>query len=258
MADFNLDPEVLAEQYISEEFSIADSKAALDGAKFILMERFTEQADLLAQLRSIIADKGMLMSSVSKDKEQEGEKFRDYFDYREPISKVPPHRALALFRGRKESVLSLKLDIPDLGYADYHPCEAAIANTFETPYCPDGDFTNKPAASQWLTEVVRWTWRVKLLMQIENDLLGDLRDVAEAEAIKVFADNLKDVLLSSPAGQRATLLVSIPDCVRVSKWLSLIARVNMLMTPRFIRMCLKINGTSRYRYSSQASEKSIK
>lgn len=205
MADFNLDPEVLAEQYISEEFSIADSKAALDGAKFILMERFTEQADLLAQLRSIIADKGMLMSSVSKDKEQEGEKFRDYFDYQEAISKVPPHRALALFRGRKESVLSLKLDIPDLGYADYHPCEAAIASTFETPYCPDGDFTNKPAASKWLTEVVRWTWRVKLLMQIENDLLGDLRDVAEAEAIKVFADNLKDVLLSSPAGQRATL-----------------------------------------------------
>jgi uncharacterized protein len=205
MADFKLDPEVLAEQYISEEFSIADSKAALDGAKFILMERFTEQADLLAQLRSIIADKGMLMSSVSKDKEQEGEKFRDYFDYQEAISKVPPHRALALFRGRKESVLSLKLDIPGLGYADYHPCEAAIANTFETPYCPDGDFTNKPAASKWLTEVVRWTWRVKLLMQIETDLLGDLRDVAEAEAIKVFADNLKDVLLSSPAGQRATL-----------------------------------------------------
>lgn len=205
MADFSLDPDVLAEQYISEEFSIADSKAALDGAKFILMERFTEQADLLARLRSIIADKGMLMSSVSKDKEQEGEKFRDYFDYQEAISKVPPHRALALFRGRKESILSLKLDIPDLGYADYHPCEAAIANTFETPYCPDGDFSNKPAASKWLTEVVRWTWRVKLLMQIENDLLGDLRDVAEAEAIKVFADNLKDVLLSSPAGQRATL-----------------------------------------------------
>jgi uncharacterized protein len=205
MADFSLVPEVLAEQYINEEFNIADSKAALDGAKFILMERFTEQADLLSQLRRIIADKGMLMSSVSKDKEQEGEKFRDYFDYQEAISKVPPHRALALFRGRKESVLSLKLDIPDLGYADYHPCEAAIANTFEIPYCPDGDFSNKPAASQWLTEVVRWTWRVKLLMQIENDLLGDLRDVAEAEAIKVFADNLKDVLLSSPAGQRATL-----------------------------------------------------
>jgi uncharacterized protein len=205
MANFELDPEVLAEQYLSEEFGIADGKSALDGAKFILMERFTEHADLLARLRSIIADKGMLMSSVSKDKEEEGEKFRDYFDYREPIAKVPPHRALALFRGRKESILSLKLDIPDLGYADFHPCEAAIANTFDTPYCPDGDLSGKPAASKWLTEVVRWTWRVKLLMQIENDLLGSLRETAEAEAIKVFADNLKDVLLASPAGQRATI-----------------------------------------------------
>jgi uncharacterized protein len=205
MADFSLDPEVLAEQYISEEFSITDGKTALDGAKFILMERFTEHADLLARLRQIIADKGMLMSSVSKDKEEAGEKFRDYFDYREPISQVPPHRALALFRGRKESILSLKLDIPDLGYADFHPCEAAIANVFEIPYCPNSDFSGKPAASKWLTEVVRWTWRVKLLMQIENDLLGNLRELAETEAIKVFADNLKDVLLASPAGQRATM-----------------------------------------------------
>ncbi|MFT4608110.1 MAG: hypothetical protein ACI9V8_000188 [Urechidicola sp.] len=205
MADFNVDPEVLAEQYLNAEFNIPDSKAALDGAKFILMERFTEHADLLARLRQIIADKGMLMSNVSKDKEEAGEKFRDYFDYREPISKVPPHRALALFRGRKESILSLKLDIPDLGYADFHPCEAAIANVFEIPYCPDSDFSGKPAASKWLTEVVRWTWRVKLLMQIETDLLGSLRDFAEAEAIKVFADNLKDVLLASPAGQRATI-----------------------------------------------------
>ena len=205
MADFNLDPDVLAEQYINEDFSIADSKAALDGAKFILMERFTEHADLLAKLRQIIADKGMLMSSVSKDKETEGEKFRDYFDYREPIGKVPPHRALALFRGRKESILSLKLDIPDLSYVDYHPCEAAIANMFEIPYCPNGVFSGQQAASKWLTEVVRWTWRVKLLMQIETDLLGNLRALAEAEAIKVFADNLKDVLLASPAGQRATI-----------------------------------------------------
>ena len=205
MADFNVDPEALSEQYLNKEFSIVDSKTALDGAKFILMERFTEHADLLARLRQIIADKGMLMSSVSKDKEEAGEKFRDYFDYRELISKVPPHRALALFRGRKESILSLKLDIPDLGYADYHPCEAAIANIFEVPYCPDGDFSGKPAASKWLTEVVRWTWRVKLLMQIENDLLGSLRELAEAEAIKVFADNLKDVLLAPPAGQRATI-----------------------------------------------------
>ena len=203
MHDFNLEPEILANEYISDE--ITDSEAALDGAKFILMERFAEHADLLARLRALIADKGMLMSSVSKDKEEQGEKFRDYFDYREAITKVPPHRALALFRGRKEGVLSLKLDIPDLEFTDAHPCELAIAETFGTPYCPNAEIDEKPAASKWLTEVVRWTWRVKLLMQVENDLLGSLREKAETEAIKVFADNLKDVLLASPAGQHATI-----------------------------------------------------
>ncbi|MFK8031304.1 MAG: Tex family protein [Gammaproteobacteria bacterium] len=205
LEDMSLAPEVLAKQFINEEHEISDVKAALDGAKYILMERFAEHADSLARLRSIIADKGMLMSTVVKDKEEEGEKFRDYFDYQELVSKVPPHRALALFRGRKEGVLSLKLDIPDLAYDDFHPCEAAIAATFELPYCPKGNFSNAPVAGKWLTEVVRWTWRIKLLTQIENDLLGNLKEVAEAEAIKVFADNLKDVLLASPAGQRATI-----------------------------------------------------
>ena len=203
MQDFNVDPEALANEYLNDE--VVDSKAALEGAKFILMERFAEHADLLARIRALIADKGMLMSSVSKDMEEQGEKFRDYFDYREAISKVPPHRALALFRGRKAGVLSLKLDIPDLEYSDAHPCELAIAQTFGTPYYPGSDLAGKPAASKWLTEVVRWTWRIKLLMQVENDLLGGLREIAEAEAIKVFADNLKDVLLASPAGQRATI-----------------------------------------------------
>jgi protein Tex len=205
MNDFSLDPESVAGQYVDEKRSVVDIKAALEGAKYILMERFTENADLLANLRSIIADKGQLMGSVSKGKEEEGEKFRDYFDYREPISKIPPHRALAIFRGRKEAILSIKLDIPDLETTDAHPCEVAISRTFETPYSPDGDFTGKPVATKWLTEVVRWTWRIKMQMQIENDLLGDLREIAEAEAIKVFADNLKDVLLASPAGQRATI-----------------------------------------------------
>lgn len=203
MQDFNVEPETLASEYINDD--ISDVQAALDGAKFILMERFAEHADLIARLRALIADKGMLMSSVSKDKEELGEKFRDYFDYREPITKVPPHRALALFRGRREGVLSLKLDIPDLEYNDAHPCELAIAQTFDTPYCLGTDLSDKPAASKWLTEVVRWTWRVKLLTQIENDLLGSLRETAETEAIKVFADNLNDVLLASPAGQRATI-----------------------------------------------------
>ena len=205
MDDFNLDPEIIALSYVSDEHGIADAQAALDGAKFILMERFAENADLLARLREIISDKGMLMSKVLKDKEEVGEKFRDYFDYREPVVKIPPHRALALFRGRKEGVLSLKLDVPDLESTDAHPCEGAIAGAFSVPYCPHGNFADQPAAAPWLTEVVRWTWRVKLLQQIETDLLGDLREKAEAEAIKVFAANLADVLLASPAGQRATI-----------------------------------------------------
>ena len=99
----------------------------------------------------------------------------------------------------------IKLDIANLQTTDAHPCEVEIAKTFNTPYYPSGDFAGKPAASKWLTEVVRWTWRIKLLLQIENDLLGNLRETAETEAIKVFADNLKDVLLASPAGQRATI-----------------------------------------------------
>lgn len=205
MQDFSIQPEQLAEEYLSTEHGIEDSKSALDGAKFILMERFTEHADLLARLRTLIAEKGMVMSSVVKGSEESGEKFRDYFDYRELISKIPPHRALALFRGRKEGVLSLKLDIPDIENSEAHPCEAAIANTFGTPYCPSGELQGKPNASKWLTEVVRWTWKIKLLMQIENDLFSSLRETAETEAIKVFADNLKDLLLASPAGQRATM-----------------------------------------------------
>lgn len=205
MQDFNIQPEQLAQQYLTTRFGIEDSKSALEGAKFILMERFAEHADLLARLRTLIAEKGMLMSSVIKGNEESGEKFRDYFDYRELISKIPPHRALALFRGRKEGVLSLKLDIPDIEHSDAHPCEAAIAHTFGTPYCPDGDLQGMPNASKWLTEVVRWTWKVKLLLQIENDLFSSLRETAETEAIKVFADNLKDLLLASPAGQRATM-----------------------------------------------------
>ena len=205
LSDITVDPDSLATQYINEDHKISDSKSALEGAKFILMERFAEHADLLARLRSIISEKGTVISTVGKDKEESGEKFRDYFDYREPITKVPPHRALALFRGRKEGVLMLKLDIPDLQTTDSHPCEVEIARTFNTPYYPGSDFSAKPAAAKWLTEVVRWTWRIKLLLQIETDLLGNLRETAEAEAIKVFADNLKDVLLASPAGQRATI-----------------------------------------------------
>ncbi|MFT4585806.1 MAG: hypothetical protein ACI8XZ_005582, partial [Gammaproteobacteria bacterium] len=150
IGNFDLDPETEATKYISSEHDVADSKAALEGAKFILMERFAENADLLARLRTIITEDGMLMSNVVKDKEDAGEKFRDYFDYREPLAKVPPHRALALFRGRKEGMLAIKLDIPDLDRTAAHPCESAIAHTAALPYSPSGESLGKPAASVWL------------------------------------------------------------------------------------------------------------
>ncbi|MFK7730806.1 MAG: Tex family protein [Pseudomonadales bacterium] len=199
-----LSPEVAAEPFVSDEKGVADVAAALEGAKFILMERFAEQADLIAKIRKLVKEQGRLQSRVAKGKEQEGQKYEDYFEYDEAYVKIPPHRALALFRGRREGILSLKLDVGDFGIQDSHPCEQLIATTFDLPYQPAAAVT-EAGATRWLTEVVRWTWKIKLLMQVETDLLGDLRELAEAEAINVFALNLKDLLLAPPAGQRATL-----------------------------------------------------
>lgn len=200
--DHSLTPEAEAQQYVDVAKSIENTAMALDGAKFILMERFAEQADLIASVRKLIKERGSLRSTVTKGKEQEGEKFADYFDYEEAYAKVPPHRALALFRGRREGILSVKLDVGESAGNEPHPCEQLIAAAFQLPYKP-GTTTN--GADKWLTEVVRWTWKVKLSLQVETDLLGDLREVAEQEAISVFALNLKDLLLAPPAGQRATL-----------------------------------------------------
>ena len=161
-------------------------------------------AKAMAPLRKIVKEQGSLRSVVVKGKEQEGEKFSDYFEYEEAYNKVPPHRALALFRGRREGVLSLKLDVGDFSLKDAHPCEQLIASAFDLPYKP-GAVDAAAGATAWLTEVVRWTWKIKLLLQVETDLVGDLKDVAEAEAIQVFALNLKDLLLAPPAGQRATI-----------------------------------------------------
>lgn len=205
LADHALSPEQAAEKYVDAEKDVADVKAALDGAKFILIERFAEDADLIAALRRKLNDDGSVRSKVMEGKEQEGEKFADYFDYEERFNKIPPHRALALFRGRREGVLSMKLDLGEFEFKDAHPCEAMIANTFDLPYAPGGAAADAPSATAWLSDVARWTWRVKLMMQVENDLLAELRAVAEEEAIRVFALNLKDLLLASPAGQRPTL-----------------------------------------------------
>ena len=194
------DPESLAAGYVDADAGVADTKAALDGAKYILMERFAEDADLLSRLRSFLWRDGQLRVEVVSGKEQEGARFRDYFDHREPLKKVPSHRALAIFRGRNEGVLQYRIEVgdPEDDPKAPHPAEGMIASHW-------GISNRQRPADAWLGEVVRWTWRVKLGTHLETDLMGDLRERAESEAIQVFAINLKDLLMAAPAGQRATI-----------------------------------------------------
>ncbi len=194
--DATLTPETEAEQYIDADKGVADIKAALDGAKYILMERFAENPELVGKLRDFMQSEAKLSSRLIAGKEREGEKFQDYFEYDELLSTVPSHRALACFRGRNEGILALALTIGEEGAAN--PCEALVAEQFEIK-------NEGRAADKWLSEVVRWTWRVKLSTHLETDLFSALREKAEGSAIDVFADNLKDLLLAAPAGARPTI-----------------------------------------------------
>lgn len=199
LGDPTLDPETTASPYINDSVDIADTKAALDGARQILMERFAEDADLLATLRQFLLSHALLASRLIDGKEQEGAKFRDYFEHTEALAKIPSHRALAMFRARNEGVISLNLIMDtDEKPTDTHACEAMVAEHWKIA-------DQQRAADRWLLEAVRWTWRVKLLTHLQSDLLGQLRERAEKEAIQVFADNLKDLLLAPPAGPRATI-----------------------------------------------------
>ncbi len=190
-----LDPESEAAGYLNPEHKIESTKDALDGAKYILMERFAEDADLIEKLRNYLWEQGKLTSAVVAGKEREGEKFSDYFEHSEPLKNTPSHRALAMFRGRNEGVLSLNIQFDD---ADTSPCEAMVADHWKL------GFSNRPA-DKWLNEVVRWTWKIKLYIHLETDLLGQLRERAENDAIQVFSSNLKDLLLAAPAGPRPTI-----------------------------------------------------
>jgi uncharacterized protein len=194
------DPEPTAKGYLNEEAGITDTKAALEGARAILMERFAEDAELLGDLRSFIWQQGQLKVTVIKGKENEGAKFRDYFDHVEPLKKVPSHRALAILRGRNEGILTYTLVVGDSDEdrRQPHPAEHRIAARWRIR-------DQGRAADRWLAEVVRWTWRVKLSTQIETDLMAQVREAAESEAINVFAANLKDLLLLAPAGPRPTI-----------------------------------------------------
>lgn len=203
-----LEPEEEAQKYIvggelnddSEEAKkITDIKAALDGAKYILMERFSEDANLLGRLRDFLKTEGNVSARVMDGKQAEAAKFQDYFEHDEPLKGIPSHRALAIFRGRNEGFLSIAITVGDEeDRTAAHPCEAMIADFWEIR-------DQGRAADKWLGEVVRWTWRVKLLTHLETDLLGEIRERAEEEAIHVFASNLKDLLLAAPAGQKATI-----------------------------------------------------
>jgi protein Tex len=213
LADHALNPEIEAAKYLKAAFTteqgdnpgVADVKAALDGARQILMEQFAEDAELLAGLRSHLQAGGLLVSVITEGKEEAGAKFRDYFAYQEPFKSVPPHRALALFRGRKEEMLKVSLKLPEdiaaeavPGTAPFNSCEAKIAARF-------GIADRKQPADAWLLQTARWTWQVKLSWQMESELLAELRQRAEEEAIRVFANNLHDLLLAAPAGPRVTM-----------------------------------------------------
>ena len=204
LADTACDPAELAAQYLNPEASINDAKAALDGARDILAERYAENADLLADMRDHLWSTGLLYAKVAEGKEAEGANFRDWFDFNEPVRTLPSHRILALMRGRQQGVLELRLGLEaELEAQTPHPCVARIASFLKLG---NGlfDLDASPRA-RWLGEVCRWTWRVKLLTAFESELFGRLREEGEAEAIRVFAANLKDLLLAAPAGPKAVL-----------------------------------------------------
>ncbi len=198
-----LTPDDEAEKYLNADAGFADSRAVLDGARQILMEKFAEDADLLRQLREYLSEHGLLRSTVIEGKESDGAKFRDWFDFAEPITSIPSHRALALLRGRNEGFLSVTLALDsELDEENIkpgpNPCEQRIAVRYGIKA------QNRPA-DKWLGDTVRWTWKVKVYTHLELDLMNELRERAEEEAIRIFGKNLKDLLLAAPAGQHVTM-----------------------------------------------------
>lgn len=196
----NVDPEIEASQYINQDKGVLDSKSALDGARYILMERFAEDAALLAKIRHYLWHNAHLVSQVNAGKEEEGAKFRDYFNHHELISKVPSHRALAMFRGRNEGFLQLSLNADPLSEEPPKEsyCEQIIIEHLNIHF-------NDQPADKWRKAVINWTWRIKILMHMETDLMTTLRERAEEEAINVFAANLHDMLMAAPAGMKVTM-----------------------------------------------------
>jgi uncharacterized protein len=200
LGDPDTDPQAAAAVFVDADKGVADAQAALDGARAILVERFGEDADLIGTLRERMWSQGRLVAKVRDGKEQAGSKFADYFDFSEPFTKLPSHRILAMFRGEKEEMLELTLEPHDAeeqppGPSDY---EAMIAGRF-------GIDDRGRKADKWLGDTVRWAWRTRILVHLGIDLRTRLRAAAEDEAVRVFAANLRDLLLAAPAGTRATM-----------------------------------------------------
>ncbi|MGN2615620.1 Tex family protein [Aliivibrio fischeri] len=193
-------PEDAAQSYIDEEKGFADTKAVLDGARAILMERMAEDANLLEKVRTYLTANAELVSKMVDGQEQAGEKFKDYFDHHEALTKVPSHRALAMLRGRNEGFLQLSInaDPTQEEGARGSYCEIIIANHY-------GITLGSQPADLWRKQVISWTWRIKILMHMETELMGGLKERSENEAIDVFATNLKDLLMAAPAGLKTTL-----------------------------------------------------
>jgi uncharacterized protein len=200
LGDPDTDPQAAAAAFVDADKGVADVQAALNGARDILVERFSEDADLIGGLRERMWERGRLVAKVRSGKEEAGSKFADYFDFSEPFTQLPSHRILAMFRGEKEEMLELVLD-PHAdeeqppGPSDY---EIRIAARFGI------DDRGRPA-DKWLTDAVRWAWRTRILVHLGVDLRARLRQAAEDEAVRVFAANLRDLLLAAPAGTRATM-----------------------------------------------------
>ena len=190
------DPAEFAKQFLTEE--VADTKAALDGARDILTETFAENADLIGKLRGHMKARAVLSAKVQKGKEEEGAKFADYFDHAENWKDIPSHRALAMLRARNEEVISLDLDVDAEDTSAVKPVERIIAGTYDIQ-------PKRGTADAWLMDVARWAWKVKLSPSLSVDLMTHMRERAEEEAIHVFARNLKDLLLAAPAGSRPTM-----------------------------------------------------
>ena len=193
-------PESTALDYVNAEKGVADVKAALDGARYILMERFAEDAGLLAKVRDYLSKNALIVSKVIEGKEAEGAKFQDYFDHQELLKNVPSHRALAMFRGRNEGILQLSLNAdPEAEEGSRQSyCEEIIRDYLGVR------FTGQPA-DKWREQVIAWTWKIKVALHLETELMATLREKAEEEAIDVFARNLTSLLMAAPAGAKNTM-----------------------------------------------------